>query len=416
MSKLRKWLTGAEVIGRLDISRLDLLELALNGRLLAHDPDTGEELKIAHRFLSSSFGRMKVKRPQDNFILKRADRELPPEELEKMCFGVPQVEALEKNKQKTNPWNEDKRDTVRIETPLFDNLREYGPSPLEVLCEKTRLMEESLMAEYYDTSDQIDAIISKALPEIDEAYNVALEEGGGWSSKGGPEQRQAAVLAWFGQNEARLTWLKKSYLEDAALYHGGGGRAKRNFRVRLIVKIGEETPRQEITSQEYFDSLFSLQKYGPSPLEAMNEIISLREEVLQSLFGGEDWFKSYFHMNIPDFRNDDPQNRIDAIISKAILEIDEAYNVIKQDGGGWSSRKGGPDQRQTAVLAWLSQNEARLTYLKKSYLEDPALYNDGGGQQKRNFRNRLIKKVVKENSHQKITSQEIIDYLSRLKK
>ena len=72
MPKLRKWLTGAEVLERLDISRLDLLELALNGRLQVHDPDTGEELKIAHRFLPGSFVGVKIKRPQDDFILKHA--------------------------------------------------------------------------------------------------------------------------------------------------------------------------------------------------------------------------------------------------------------------------------------------------------------------------------------------------------
>ena len=60
-------------------------------------------------------------------------------------------------------------------------------------------------------------------------------------------------------------------------------------------------------------------------------------------------------------------------ISKAMPEVEEAYRVTLQDGGGWSSHVGTPSQRQTAVLAWFKQSKNRLSYLKKLHLEDPSL-------------------------------------------
>ena len=137
------------------------------------------------------------------------------------------------------------------------------------------------------------------------------------------------MLAWFGQNDARLTFIKKSYLEDPTIYNDGGGQEKQNFRVRLIVKIVDETPLLEIIPQEFFDSLDNLDENSPSamevlnektrqygtliqekdnlknkidftPLEVTNEIFRLREEALQSRFGGESWYKLFHPTDIFD--------------------------------------------------------------------------------------------------------------------
>jgi hypothetical protein len=229
MSKLRKWLLGAEVMEHLDISRLDLFELVKNGRLQAHDPDTGARLEIGNRSLplipSNDFMGPLIELTKNRIkFLGTPLREASAEELGKLCFLVSEVEAIEKDRQKTKTQNKKKKVMViRNDTPL--------------------------------------PTISDALPEIDEAYNVVKQDGGGWSDRpGGDIQRQTAVLAWFDENKARLTCLKKSYLKDLALYNFGSGQEKRNFYTRLIGKIVEETAHQKITSQEIIDCLRRLKK------------------------------------------------------------------------------------------------------------------------------------------------------------
>lgn len=109
-----------------------------------------------------------------------------------------------------------------------------------------------------------------------------------------------------------------------------------------------------------------------------------------------------------------PERKIDPIIWEALPEIEEAYNVILQSGGGWSY-KNKPEKRKTAVLEWYRRNQARLSYLKEIYLEDPALYEDRGGQEKRNFITRLVIKIVKDKGNQELTFQKVEAHLKNLK-
>ena len=110
-----------------------------------------------------------------------------------------------------------------------------------------------------------------------------------------------------------------------------------------------------------------------------------------------------------------PDKKIEPIISKALSEIKKAYNVIVQSGGGWSY-KNKPQKRKTAVLDWYRSNQARLSHLKSIYLEDPALYEDRGGQEKRDFIKRLVIKIVKDQANQKLTFQKVETYFKNLKK
>ncbi len=107
---------------------------------------------------------------------------------------------------------------------------------------------------------------------------------------------------------------------------------------------------------------------------------------------------------------------MDSIISKALPEVNRAYDVIMRDGGGWSALKGDPDKRQAAVLAWFDQHKARLYFLRKSHLEDPTLYNDGGGQEKRIFTSRLLLKIVKSKVTKELTFQKISAHYKKLSK
>jgi hypothetical protein len=102
MSKLRKWLTGSEVMKRLDISSLDLYELAEDNRpLRAYDPFTG-------RVMGDYLQLQKI-----DVLINPLRLRGPGVELEKCYFLVSQVEALEKTQQKPKPRNEDKWDVVR---------------------------------------------------------------------------------------------------------------------------------------------------------------------------------------------------------------------------------------------------------------------------------------------------------------
>jgi hypothetical protein len=106
----------------------------------------------------------------------------------------------------------------------------------------------------------------------------------------------------------------------------------------------------------------------------------------------------------------------DNIISMALPEIKKAYNVILRSAGGWSSRKSNPDKRREAALNWFRRNRDRFSYLKETYLEDPALYNVGGGQEKRNFINRLMIKIVNAEIGKELTFQKVDESIKELKK
>ena len=111
-----------------------------------------------------------------------------------------------------------------------------------------------------------------------------------------------------------------------------------------------------------------------------------------------------------------PKKTIPGLIEKAGVEIEEAYRVIMQDGGGWSSAGSNPEKRKTAVLEWYLNNPAQFSYLKETYLQDLSLYYDGGGQEKRNFHNRLIIKIVENLVKQRLTFQKVDAHLKNLKK
>jgi hypothetical protein len=110
-----------------------------------------------------------------------------------------------------------------------------------------------------------------------------------------------------------------------------------------------------------------------------------------------------------------PERKIDPIIWEALPEIEEAYSVILQSGGGWSSYESNPEKRKTAVLEWYRRDQARLSYLEEIYLDDPALYEGGGGQEKRNFITRLLIKIVKDKGNQELTFQKVEAHLKNLK-
>ena len=112
-----------------------------------------------------------------------------------------------------------------------------------------------------------------------------------------------------------------------------------------------------------------------------------------------------------------PDKKIEPIIVKTLSEIKKAYNVILQSGGGWSSPADkSQEKRKSAVLDWYRRNQASLSYLKEIYLEDPAIYEDGGGQEKRNFIIRLTIKIVKDNADEELTFQKVDTHLKKLKK
>lgn len=68
------------------------------------------------------------------------------------------------------------------------------------------------------------------------------------------------------------------------------------------------------------------------------------------------------------------------------------------------------------MFAWFDQHKARLSYLKKSHLEDPTLYDDGCGQEKRNFISHLLLKITKQKVDPKVTFRKIYASYKKLSK
>ena len=91
--------------------------------------------------------------------------------------------------------------------------------------------------------------------------------------------------------------------------------------------------------------------------------------------------------------------------------------MILRSGGGWSSPADkSQEKRKSAVLDWYQRNQASLSYLKEIYLDDPSLYEDGGGQEKRNFITRLMIKIVKDQADHELTFQKVETHFKNLKK
>lgn len=112
-----------------------------------------------------------------------------------------------------------------------------------------------------------------------------------------------------------------------------------------------------------------------------------------------------------------PETFIPGIIDKAKVEIEEAYRAIMEEGGGWSDvHKSSRDKRKKALLEWYQRNQARLTYLRKFYLNDERLYEGRGGQEKRDFRNILLIQIIQDLIKQKLTFSNVNGYLERGKK
>jgi len=111
-----------------------------------------------------------------------------------------------------------------------------------------------------------------------------------------------------------------------------------------------------------------------------------------------------------------PGKRLNHIIYKALAEIGKVYKVVMARGGGWSSYKSNPDKRKGAVLEWYRRNEARLTYLKEAHLQDSYLYEGRLGQESRDFRARLLIKIVKDVDKEELTFQKVNDHFKKFKK
>jgi hypothetical protein len=146
------------------------------------------------------------------------------------------------------------------------------------------------------------------------------------------------------------------------------------------------------------------------------------DEVLRTIFASPANYKEAMIQHIAEvltfitFGEKTTLKIVNTTITKALPEVEEAYKVAKQSAGGWSVRAGEPSTRQMAVLEWFTENKNRISYIKKSHLEDTSLYDDGGGQEKRNFIVRLLLLILKQKVALKITFQEVQKSLKNLNK
>jgi hypothetical protein len=117
MSQFRKWITGAEAMKLLNISRLDLIELVKDRKLQAHDHLTGEPVEIMNRpagfLFGDDFGSVSIKHaPGGGYTFGPAL--ISPKGVESCAFLITEMESLRKTQLKKRR-NEDKWDMVRKE-------------------------------------------------------------------------------------------------------------------------------------------------------------------------------------------------------------------------------------------------------------------------------------------------------------
>jgi hypothetical protein len=106
--------------------------------------------------------------------------------------------------------------------------------------------------------------------------------------------------------------------------------------------------------------------------------------------------------------------KVEELLSRALPEVEEAYNAAKMAPGGWSSVKGKAESRQEAVLKWFQENQDRLRVLEKRHLQDWTLYLDSE-QEKRAFQGKLLKNVIESSYEWEIPEMDINAYLKRMR-
>ena len=113
-----------------------------------------------------------------------------------------------------------------------------------------------------------------------------------------------------------------------------------------------------------------------------------------------------------------PEDVLPGLIDNANVEIEEAYGVLMQEGGGWPSdaSKSNPKKRKEAVLTWHKREQGRLLYLREPYLTDERLYEGRGGQEKRDFRDILLIQIIHNIVKQKLTFRNVRSLIENLKK
>jgi len=115
-----------------------------------------------------------------------------------------------------------------------------------------------------------------------------------------------------------------------------------------------------------------------------------------------------------------PDKKIDQIIFMTLPLIKDAHEAILKHGGGWSSTKSNLEKRKTAVLDWYRRNQSQRRYylstLKEKHLQNSDLYNDGGGQEKRNFIKRLLINIIKTETNKQLTFRELDERIRKLNK
>ena len=110
------------------------------------------------------------------------------------------------------------------------------------------------------------------------------------------------------------------------------------------------------------------------------------------------------------FQKEKEKTRIKLIVEDCLAEIDSLYKKMIK-GGGW--RRGhSAKERQNDVMLYYDQHPVRFKYIKKFFLEELSLYDEGGGQEKRNFRYRLINKILSEEIKQTFKVREIFKIIN----
>jgi hypothetical protein len=117
MSNFRKWLTGKEVMKRLNISKMDLFDLVEVGKLQAHDPETGEKVGICREkslFKNDGFMGPSIRITPSGFEFIDLPKIIrSPDEIEGCYFAVSNVEALKKVPKGNKKKSQAKWDNVR---------------------------------------------------------------------------------------------------------------------------------------------------------------------------------------------------------------------------------------------------------------------------------------------------------------
>ena len=197
---------------------------------------------------------------------------------------------------------------------------------------------------------------------------------------------------------------KYPFIEKISVHHHAGLITDRQvnswgLRYIMIFQI-PYTPKikklDDATEEEFFIDVFMKHfEHFSGPPEVDSQFFPKREEWLFLLRCGRDPYPEQITETEAHWvlfeRKDE---LIKSIVSKAKNEIDKLFNAVKNVGFSGNNPEATEKNWMNAAIELFDATKKEFKMIKREYLDDPKVYFFTGGQESRDFKGSLLKKVA----------------------